>query len=168
MQFSQLGTTESGSLIPVESHCSLANSFLLSGLIVVLTGFLGLRDCGRFLGAKSTLGRLYGLGRLGRSGSTRGGWGTRTRRGRLSLGLLSTKYALQTGGLVRRAAVLILFEIGKTAGLGVDICHLPLALCVWNENNMVSILLGFISLSRRAGTLVTYKSRPASCRWGCW
>lgn len=168
MQFSQLGTTESGSLVPVESHCSLANSFLLSGLIAVLTGFLRLGDRGRFLGAESALGRLYGLSCLGRSGSTRGGWCARTRRGSFSLGLLCTEHALQTGGLVRRTTVLILFEIGKTAGLSVDVCDLPLALCVWKRNNTVSTLLGSVSMSRLGGTLVTYKSRPASCRWGCW
>lgn len=128
MQFSQLRTTQSGSLVPVISHCSLANSFLLSGLIAVLTGFLGLGDRSGLLGTKSALGRLNGLGCLGRGGSTRGGGCTRTGGGGLSLGLLSTEHALQTGSLVRRATVLILLEIGKTTGLGVNVRDLPLAL----------------------------------------
>lgn len=133
MQFSQFRFTESSSVVPVISHCSLANSFLLSGFIAVLTGFLGLGDRGRLLGANTALSRLYGLGRLGRGGSTRCGGGTRTRGGSLTLWLLSTEHALQTGGLIRRATVLILLEIGKTAGLGVNVCDLPLALCVCNR-----------------------------------
>lgn len=164
MQFSQLSTTESGSLVPVVSHCSLANSFLLSGLIVVLTRFLRLGDRSGLLGAKAALGRLYGLGCLGRSGSTRGGGSTRTRGRSLRLGLLSTEHALQAGSLVRGSTVLILLEIGQTAGLGVDVCDLPLALCVCSEKNAVSTILDFGSLTGRRGNRMTYRSRPASCR----
>ena len=112
MQFSQLSTTESGSVVPVISHCSLANSFLLSGLIAILTGFLRLWDRSRLLGANTALGRLYGLCCLGRGGSTSGGGSTRTRGWSLRLGLLSTEHALQTGSLVRGTTVLVLLEIG--------------------------------------------------------
>lgn len=170
LQFSQLSATESSSIVPVVSHCSLFNSFLLSGLIAVLTGFLGLGDRSGLLGANAALGRLYGLSGLGRGGSTRGGGGTRTRGGSLILGLLGTKHTLQTRSLVRRAAVLILLEIGKTAGLSVNVCDLPLALRVYNRTAMVSKLLGVGSRrgDKELGTPCTYRSRPASCRWGCW
>lgn len=168
MQFSQLSTTKSGSFVPVISHCSLANSFFLSGLIAVLTGFLGLGNSGRLLGADAALGRLYGLGCLGRGGGTRGGGGTGTGGRGLILGLLSTEHALQTGSLVRRTTVLILLEIGKTAGLGVDVRDLPLALCVCNRKDMVSTMFGSVSLVGRGGAVGTHRSRPASCRWGCW
>lgn len=168
MQFSQLSTTKSGSLVPVISHCSLANSFFLSCLIAVLTGFLGLGNSGGLLGADAALGRLCGLGCLGRGGSTRGGRGTRTGGWSLTLGLLSTEHALQTGSLVRRATVLILLEIGKTAGLGVNVRDLPLALRVCNRKDTVSTMLNSVSFLRREGTRGTYRSRPASCRWGCW
>lgn len=140
MQFSQLSATESSSIVPVVSHCSLSNSFLLSGLIAVLTGFLGLGDRSGLLGANAALGRLHGLSCLGRGGSTRGGGGTRTRRGSLILGLLSTKHALQTRSLVCRATVLILLEIGKTASLSVNVCDLPLALRICSRTTRVSKL----------------------------
>lgn len=169
MQFFQPCTTGNGSLVvPVKSHCSLANSFLLSGLITVLTGFLGLGDRRGLLGAETALGRLHGLSCLGCGGSTRGGGGARTRGGSLALGLLSAKHALQAGGLVRRATVLILLEIGKPAGLGVDVCDLLLALCVYIREIVVSTLPAFVSSLKQGGTIVTYRSRPASCRWGCW
>jgi hypothetical protein len=168
MQFFQLCNTGNGSLVPVESHYSLANSFLLSGRIAVLTGFLGLGDRSGLLGADTALGRLNGLGCLGRGGSTGRGRGARTRGGSLVLGLLSAKHALQTGGLVRRATVLILLEVGKPAGLGVDVCDLPLALCICIRENVVRALLAFVSSVRRIGLIVTYRSRPASCRWECW
>lgn len=168
MQFFQPCTTGNGSLVPVKSHCSLANSFLLSGLIAVLTGFLGLGDRSGLLGAETALGRLHGLSCLGCGGSTRSGGGTRTRGGGLALGLLSAKHALQTGGLVRRATMLILLEIGKTAGLCVNVCDLLLALRVCIRENVVSTLLAFVSSLKRRGMIVTYRSRPASCRWECW
>lgn len=168
MQFSQLSTTKSVSLVPVISHCSVTNSFFLSGFIAVLTGFLGLGDSGGLLGADAALGRLYGLSCLGRSRGTRGGGGTRTGGRSITLGLLSTEYALQTGSLVRRTTVLILLEIGKTAGLGVDVCDLPLALCVCNGKDLVSTVLVSVSSVRRGGSLGTYRSRLASCRWECW
>lgn len=152
---------------PVKSHYSLANSFSLSGLIAVLTGFLGLGDRSRLLGAKAALSRLDGLGCLGRGGGARCGGGARARGWRLVLGLLSAKHTLQTGGLVRRATVLVLLEVGKTAGLGVNVCDLFLALCVCIREDEVSTLLGFVSTVRRGGTIVTYRSRPASCRWEC-
>lgn len=133
MQFSQLSTAEDGSLLPVISHCFLANSLLLSDLIALLTGLLRLGNRSRLLSAKTALGRLYGLGCLGCGGSTRRGWGTRTRGRGFRLGLLGTKYALQTRSLVRRATVLLLLELGKTAGLGVNVCDLPLALRVYNK-----------------------------------
>lgn len=168
MQFSQLSTTKSVSLLPVISHCSLSNSFFLSGFIAVLTGFLGLGNSGGLLGADAALGRLCGLSRLGRGGGTRGGGGTRTGGRSLTLGFLSTKHALQTGSLVRRTTVLILFEIGKTSGLGVNVRDLPLALRVCNRKVLVSTVLVSVSLVRRGGSLGTYRSRPVSCRWGCW
>lgn len=153
---------------PVKSHYSLANSFLLSGLIAVLTGFLGLGDRSGLLGAKTALGGLDGLGCLGRGGGTWCGGCTRAGGWGLALGLLSTKHTLQAGGLVRRATVLVLLEVGKTAGLGVNVCDLLLALCVYMREDEVSTFLGIVSTMKRGTIIVTYRSRPASCRWECW